>query len=480
MSSMIYVNDGVPSTDDLTAGAIIPNPYLNSNPNATYAAAAVAAAASSGSPSSAVGPYQHYYGHALPPQQLFNVPQTSGFYPNTLNPHGHHGDFSTSSPSVASSSSSIESARKSSGRKRAMPNADKVPGSSKANSKRKLPTEDDLDDDDEDNDDDEENKCYLRGAPMSNVMMSGNHPQGGVGGGDEDKEKQARENHCEIERRRRVKMATYFAELCDMVPSCSNLARKPDKLTILRMAAQFMKTLRTNNNSLSINSTGISPQQDLHKPSFLNDQELKYLMVESCDAFLFALNCDNLRIIYISDAIQQILSYTCQDWYSRFFYGNDRLSRISRYLNAFFFRSGLDFVHPDDVEKVREQLNLQSPDASPNGACNARVLDLKTGTVKKDGHSTGARLGKSLSPKRRTCNTVLLTHFYSSHLFFVSCSEFETLVHLSITRGFEQCSRSYPSESVYQSHCLTSSSSNIVGSIDRWSSLWSCAHQWLH
>jgi aryl hydrocarbon receptor nuclear translocator len=156
--------------------------------------------------------------------------------------------------------------------------------------------------------------------------MSNNHPHhvSGTGGGEEDKEKQARENHCEIERRRRIKMATYFAELCDMVPSCSNLARKPDKLTILRMAAQFMKNLRTTNNSLSINSSQICQQQqqvDLHKPSFLNDQELKYLMVESCDAFLFALNCDNLRIIYISDAIQHILSYTCQDWYSRYFYG---------------------------------------------------------------------------------------------------------------------------------------------------------------
>jgi aryl hydrocarbon receptor nuclear translocator len=141
--------------------------------------------------------------------------------------------------------------------------------------------------------------------------MSNNNLNSGVAG-DEDKEKQARENHCEIERRRRVKMATYFAELCDMVPACSNL---------LRMAAQFMKTLRANNNSLSSNSGQIPQQQDLHKPSFLNDQELKYLMIESCDAFLFALNCDNLRIIYISDAIQHILSYTCQDWYSRFFYG---------------------------------------------------------------------------------------------------------------------------------------------------------------
>ena len=145
---------------------------------------------------------------------------------------------------------------------------------------------------------------------------------------EEDKEKQARENHCEIERRRRVKMATYFAELCDVVPACSNLARKPDKLTILRMAAQFMKNLRTNNNSLSLNSTQISSQQDLHKPCLLDGHELKYLLVESCNAFLFALNCDNLRVIYVSDAVQLILSYTWHDWYLRVFYGMKRFKSL--------------------------------------------------------------------------------------------------------------------------------------------------------
>jgi hypothetical protein len=56
----------------------------------------------------------------------------------------------------------------------------------------------------------------------------------------------------------------------------------------------------------------------------------------------------------------------------------------------------LDVVHPDDVEKVREQLNLQPQDGSPNSGANGRVLDLKTGTVKKDGHSSNARLGKFL------------------------------------------------------------------------------------
>ena len=39
-------------------------------------------------------------------------------------------------------------------------------------------------------------------------------------------------------------MAVYVNELCDMVPACSTLARKPDKLTILRLAVAHMKALQ--------------------------------------------------------------------------------------------------------------------------------------------------------------------------------------------------------------------------------------------
>ncbi|XP_042220702.1 aryl hydrocarbon receptor nuclear translocator homolog isoform X6 [Homarus americanus] len=172
----------------------------------------------------------------------------------------------------------------------------------------------------------------------------------------QDKERFARENHCEIERRRRNKMTAYIAELSDMVPTCSALARKPDKLTILRMAVAHMKALR---------GTGNTNTDGTYKPSFLTDQELKHLILEAADGFLFVVACDNGRIIYASDSVTPVLNQPQSDWFGSSVY---------------------EHVHPEDVEKVREQLSTQEP------ANQGRILDLKTGTVKKEGHQSSMRL----------------------------------------------------------------------------------------
>ncbi|KAK7115769.1 aryl hydrocarbon receptor nuclear translocator homolog isoform X2 [Littorina saxatilis] len=181
---------------------------------------------------------------------------------------------------------------------------------------------------------------------------------GSYGPGNEtaDKERFARESHCEIERRRRNKMTAYINELCDMVPTCSTLARKPDKLTILRMAVSHMKSLR---------GTGNTNSDGTYRPSFLTDQELKHLILEAADGFLFVVQCDTGRLIYVSDSITPVLNQSQNDLFSTTLY---------------------DLVHQDDVEKVRDQLSTSE---SQN---TGRILDLKTGTVKKEGHQSSIRL----------------------------------------------------------------------------------------
>ncbi|XP_023669621.1 aryl hydrocarbon receptor nuclear translocator 2 isoform X2 [Paramormyrops kingsleyae] len=171
-----------------------------------------------------------------------------------------------------------------------------------------------------------------------------------------DKERFARENHSEIERRRRNKMTQYITELSDMVPTCSALARKPDKLTILRMAVSHMKSMR---------GTGNTSTDGAYKPSFLTEQELKHLILEAADGFLFVVSADTGRVIYVSDSVTPVLNQPQSEWFGSTLY---------------------EHVHPDDVDKLREQLSTSE------NSMTGRILDLKTGTVKKEGQQSSMRM----------------------------------------------------------------------------------------
>ncbi|GAA6104418.1 aryl hydrocarbon receptor nuclear translocator 2 isoform X1 [Tachysurus ichikawai] len=171
-----------------------------------------------------------------------------------------------------------------------------------------------------------------------------------------DKERYARENHSEIERRRRNKMTQYITELSDMVPTCSALARKPDKLTILRMAVSHMKSMR---------GTGNTSTDGAYKPSFLTEQELKHLILEAADGFLFVVAAETGRVIYVSDSVTPVLNHPQSEWFGSTLY---------------------EQVHPDDVDKLREQLSTSE------NSMTGRILDLKTGTVKKEGQQSSMRM----------------------------------------------------------------------------------------
>lgn len=75
--------------------------------------------------------------------------------------------------------------------------------------------------------------------------------------------------------------------------------------------------------------------------------------------------CDSGKVIYVSDSVTPVLNHSQYEFQNSSLY---------------------DWVHPDDIEKVREQLSTQDVSSS------SRILDMKSGTVKKESHQSAMRL----------------------------------------------------------------------------------------
>lgn len=108
-------------------------------------------------------------------------------------------------------------------------------------------------------------------------------------------------------------------------------------------------------------------------------------------------SCETGRIVYVSDSVTPVLNQSQSDWFGSSLY---------------------DQLHPDDTEKLREQLSTaENNNTGPKPAhaarpyeCSAhtyaalvalvafvfafkgRMLDLKTGTVKKESQQSSARM----------------------------------------------------------------------------------------
>lgn len=89
-------------------------------------------------------------------------------------------------------------------------------------------------------------------------------------------------------------------------------------------------------------------------------QELKHLILEAADGFLFIVSCETGRVVYVSDSVTPVLNQPQSEWFGSTLY---------------------EQVHPDDVGKLREQLSTSENALTGTAGRHWHVRGWQVGTA---------------------------------------------------------------------------------------------------
>jgi hypothetical protein len=129
-------------------------------------------------------------------------------------------------------------------------------------------------------------------------------------------------------------MNKHLNELVFNLPVTSNKNKKPDKITILKMAVQHMKNLKA---STSILSDSFLCQ------NYITPIELQSLVLKESNEFLIVIRCDSGKILYASESCSNSIGFSPNELVDKVFF---------------------EIVHPSDTKQVKDQLVFQDMNIS--------------------------------------------------------------------------------------------------------------------
>jgi hypothetical protein len=116
-------------------------------------------------------------------------------------------------------------------------------------------------------------------------------------------------------------MNKYLFELTPYLPINTHSNKKLDKISILRLAVQHMKNIKSKKNrgllnlfkKLSISIILQDSSQFLNdsiiRQNLITDNELHSLAIDNADGFLLAIKCDSSKIVYASTSSVKCINY---------------------------------------------------------------------------------------------------------------------------------------------------------------------------